>query len=264
MKVHDHVLLCAPRHYDVRYAINPWMVGQVIDESKAQRQFESLVDTYSTHGLKPTFIDQNPNLPDMVFTANAGLLIDETFIPSNFRYPERAAESALFESFFSSAGKTIWHLEGNVIFEGAGDALFLNDRLVVASGFRSAPEAAYELTRQFPEEAVVSVGLSNPYYYHLDTCFSPLPSGRFVYYPDAFDDQSRKKLEALGGYWITERFCVQYGCNMVAFGDVAVTTYVDDRMREIAAKEDLHLVQLDMSEFVKAGGGVRCLSFLHS
>lgn len=265
MKEYTHVLLCAPQHYDVKYAINPWMMGgNAVDECKAREQFDTLVDTYEASGLKPVVIDQDRNLPDMVFTANAGVLLDGTFVPSNFRYPERTAESAHFAGFFSAVGKTILKLDDTTIFEGAGDALRVGDSFIVASGFRSSPAAATELATHFPTEHIVSVGLSNPYYYHLDTCLSPLPSGRFIYFPDAFDDLSRKKLEAIGGYWVTERFCVQYGCNMVAHGDVAITSYIDDRMRQIAAKEDLKLIELDMSEFVKAGGGVRCLSFLYS
>ncbi|MGH9565158.1 MAG: hypothetical protein ACRD4I_04155, partial [Candidatus Angelobacter sp.] len=90
------------------------------------------------------------------------------------------------------------------------------------------------------------------------------PSFRPLYlYPDAFDDQSRKILEKLGGYWVTEKFCIRYGCNMVAYGDTMVTSYADDRIREIANVEDMRIIELDMSEYIKSGGGVRCLSFLY-
>jgi len=256
-----NVLLCPPTQYDLRYAINPWMLGQQVDKIKAVEEFDAIVEAYKTLGLKPQFIEQDDALPDMVFTANAGVMIGDIFIPSNFRYVERQGESKLFADYFERVGIKVEYIDESIIFEGAGDALFLGDTLVLGYGFRSMQETKTALLKYLPEDKILSLGLSNPYFYHLDTCFSPLPSGKFIYYPDAFDDQSRKLLEQLGGYWVTEDFCINYGCNMVAYGDTMLTSYVDERIQEIADLENLKIVQLPINEFIKAGGGVRCLSF---
>jgi len=255
------VLLCRPTYYDLKYSINPWMNDQKIDNKLAENEFESLVKCYEKLGVKVGLIQQDENLPDMVFTANAGLMIDDKFMPSNFRYEERQGESNHFEAYFSELGKDIIRLPENIIFEGAGDALYCGDRLFIGYGFRSQYSVKDELDAIVKDSEIIALGLSNPYFYHLDTCFSPLPSGKFIYYPDAFDDLTRKKLEKLGGYWVTEDFCVHYGCNMIVVGELILTSHIDDRIREIAKKERLAIQKLNISEYIKTGGGVRCLSF---
>ncbi|MBT8224443.1 MAG: hypothetical protein KJO75_02895 [Dactylosporangium sp.] len=99
------------------------MLDQQIDAGQARTQFDVLVRTYEHIGLQIDYIEQDPKLPDMVFTANAGLIHDRTFIPSNFRYPERAPEAQLFADHFRAGGFRIESLAPEYLFEGAGDAI---------------------------------------------------------------------------------------------------------------------------------------------
>src|SRR6476646_10012724 len=97
-----HLLLCAPDHYGVEYEINPWM-----DRSRkaipdlAQKQWQGLHDKLTSLGCQIELAAPQPGLPDMVFTANAGLVVGNRFLRANFRYKERKGEETHFERWFA-------------------------------------------------------------------------------------------------------------------------------------------------------------------
>ena len=167
------LLLCPPDYYGIEYEINPWMSRARAAESElAKSQWEGLRQTLASLDSKIELVPPQPKLPDMVFTANAGLTVGKKFIPSNFRYPERAGEAPYFRRWMEEHGyETIW-LPDNLYFEGEGDALFSNDTLFCGYKFRSdiqSHRAVGELLRCL----VISVELVDPRFYHLDTCFCP-------------------------------------------------------------------------------------------
>lgn len=253
------VLTCSPKYFTVAYEINPWMsTANQVDLGDSIKEWTSLTVTFRDLGLEIEQVEPEPDLPDLVFTANAGLVYRNNFFPSNFRFKERQPERKVFVDWFKSQGHRIVNLPKELIFEGAGDALFCGNKLFLGFGFRSVKSVADFLAPRIPDFEIVSLGLSNPYFYHLDTCFSPLPSGHFIYYPDAFDDESRLKLQNLGGYEITEELCINYGCNLVFIDQTLVTGFSDSRLMNIAREEGLKLKVVEMTEFMKSGGGVRC------
>ena len=86
--------MCPPAHFDVTYAINPWMdVANPVDRELAQRQWDALVATLQDAGAEIELIDPQPRLPDMVFTANLGIVDGETFVPARMRHAERRPET---------------------------------------------------------------------------------------------------------------------------------------------------------------------------
>src|SRR5262249_27167402 len=81
------ILMCPPDHYGIEYEINPWMnrsLGAV--RELAFRQWKTLRDTLVELGVQVEILPPAPNLPDLVFTANAGLVFRETFLSSRFRH----------------------------------------------------------------------------------------------------------------------------------------------------------------------------------
>lgn len=138
--------------------------------------------------------------------------------------------------------------------------MFCGNKLFLGYGFRSVKAVADFLPQYINDYEIVSLGLSNPYFYHLDTCFSPLPNGKFIYYPDAFDDESRIKLKNLHGYEITEELCINYGCNLIYIDQTLVTGFSDSRLTKISQEEGLTVRVVKMTDFLKSGGGVRCLT----
>src|SRR3989338_3695682 len=147
-----HFLMCEPRFFEVCYVINPWMEGNLgkVNSKLAQRQWQNLYGIVS--GLASvSLIEPVAGLPDMVFTANAGLVHsnkngEKEVIVSSFRHAERQPEAKFFEKFFVSLGYRVRHLKEQTIFEGAGDALFdSQERLWVGSGIRRVSQALDEI-----------------------------------------------------------------------------------------------------------------------
>ena len=78
-----------------------------------------------------------PGLPDLVFTANAGLMFGNRFFSSAFRHEVRARETPHFDAWFAEHGFTVEHLPEGMFFEGAGDALFCGPTLFAGYRIRS-------------------------------------------------------------------------------------------------------------------------------
>ena len=124
------LLLCPPDHYGIEYEINPWMSrARGAEAALAQKQWKDLRATLSKLDCKIELVTPQPKLPDMVFTANAGLAVGKKFIPSNFRHKERAGEAPHFSRWMEEHGYQISWLPEDYYFEGEGDALFVGDAL---------------------------------------------------------------------------------------------------------------------------------------
>ena len=70
----DRILMCPPDFFTVDYVINPWMAGHEdsLSVELARRQWHQLRDKLAEFADIVT-MDPQPELPDMVFTANAGV-----------------------------------------------------------------------------------------------------------------------------------------------------------------------------------------------
>src|SRR5262245_19443850 len=178
------LLLCPPRFYRVAYVINPWMEGNVgrTDDAEAARQWQTLcaalADRAELEAVGPA-----PGLPDMPFTANAGLVLDDVFVPARFRVPQRRPETRHFVEWFRQRGHRVVELPGQGSFEGEGDALAQPGELLVWGGYgvRTSLDAHRHLAELLDVD-VVPLRLIDERFYHLDTCFCPLPGGRVFYY----------------------------------------------------------------------------------
>ena len=192
-------LMCPPTLYDVNYVINPWMEGNVHRSSRqnAEQQWEQLRAALA--GLaRVELLEPQAGSPDMVFTANAGLVRMGVVALSRFLHPERQGEEPHFRKWFDDSGFAVRELPQAVPFEGEGDALFEadNSRLWAGHGMRSR-EASHRYLQDTWGVEVISLKLVDPRFYHLDTCFCPLFGGYVLYYPEAFDAVSRARIGAL-------------------------------------------------------------------
>jgi len=180
-------LLCPPEHFAVVYEINPWMAtGETVDRDLAQAQWAGLKAALEEAGATVEVQRAEPTVPDLVFTANAGIVCGGAFVPSRFRHPERQAESAFDVAWFETRGYEVRHLSDDVDHEGAGDALPFGGILVSGYRFRSDAAAHAQLS-ELLGVAVRSVELIDPRYYHLDITFCPLDSARAILWPGAWD-----------------------------------------------------------------------------
>ena len=266
-KILKTILMCAPDHFGVAYVINPWMEGQFArtDADEAQRQWQALKALIETRVKVCLVGPARPDLPDLVFTANAGLPMGESVVISRFRCPERRGEEAVFRAWFEAQGYEIVDPPRDMFFEGAGDALHdeTRDLLWVGHGFRSHKDIAPFLEARFGTRAV-SLGLADPRFYHLDTCLCPLPGGSLMYFPGAFDAPSREAIEAIVPE--AHRICVSeadakhFCCNAVALDDLVILNHASPALRDRLAQAGIAVALTPLTQFLKAGGAAKCLT----
>jgi N-dimethylarginine dimethylaminohydrolase len=258
--------MCPPDHFEVAYVINPWMEGQYArtDVARALRQWTALKQTIERHA-QVSQLAPRENLPDLVFTANAGLVMDGAVVLSRFRSKERQGEEAIDRRWFEEHDFRILELPPELTFEGAGDALLDPSRalLWVGHGFRSHKDAA-PLLETLLATRTVSLTLIDPRFYHLDTCLAPLADGFLMYYPGAFTEDSRAAIEtnvpANRRIAVDEEDALRFCCNAVALNDLVILNDASPALQDHLKQAGLTLALTPLSEFLKAGGAAKCLT----
>ncbi|MFA6921644.1 MAG: arginine deiminase-related protein [Gallionella sp.] len=260
------LLMCTPEGFAVNYEINPWMRDQIgcVSPELAAVQWRYLFDTLSMLA-KIELMEGNPSWPDLVFTANAGLplLREKKIILSNFRHPQRQGEKAVDRAWFEKAGWICIELPDEVVFEGAGDALFDSDeRLWLGFGPRSDEAALAHLERHI-DAPIRHLKLISPHFYHLDTCFCPMPDGYALYLPGAFDEVSNNLLVRHFGdklIALTPDEGAQFCANAVCIGKTVVMNKATPRLMKLLSGAGFSIVETPLSEFMKSGGSAKCLT----
>jgi len=260
-------LMCPPQHFGVLYEINPWMHTEVqVDADRARAQWDSLAANLRAAGADVVTIDQPEHVPDLVFTANAGLVSGPQFMPSQFRHPERQPETPVFEAWFEAAGYTLRRLPSELDHEGAGDALPFFDadgRAVLLSGYRPRSDAAAgSVISELLGCPVRSVELVDERLYHVDLTFCPLDDRRAICAPLGWDAYGRKVVEGLvpEPLWLTDDEALSFCANSVVVGRNIVMPTVPPRVGKLLEGWGLDVVESKVDEFLKAGGGCRCLT----
>ena len=255
-------LLCPPDHFAVVYEINPWMAtGATVDRVRAREQWDGLKAALEEAGAAVEVQPAEPTVPDLVFTANAGIVSGGAFVPSRFRPPERQPETAFDVAWFEAGGYEVRYLTDDVDHEGAGDALPFGGVLVSGYRFRSDAAAHAQLSKLLAV-AVRSVELVDPRYYHLDITFCPLDSARAILWPGAWDTYGRRVMEAL----VPEPLVLEpeeagrFVANSVVVGRTVLMPACPPRVGRQLEAWGFTPVEVDVSEFMKAGGGCRCLT----
>ncbi|MTF37712.1 TIGR00300 family protein [Cyanobacterium aponinum] len=260
------ILMCPPDHYDVDYVINPWMEGNIHKSSqdRAVEQWQKLYHIIKEYAIVDLVTPQK-GVPDMVFTANAGLVLGDNVVLSRFYHPERQGEEPFFKQWFEENGFTVYELPKDLPFEGAGDALFDREGrwLWAGYGFRSELDSHPYIAKWLDTE-VLSLRLIDNRFYHLDTCFCPLKDGYLLYYPEAFDSYSNRLIEmrvpAEKRIAIDEADAINFACNAVNINDVVIMNKISDDLNSRITEKGFKVIQTPLTEFLKAGGAAKCLT----
>ena len=260
------ILMCPPDHYDVDYVINPWMEGNIHKSSRdrAVEQWQKLHQVLKDVAIVD-LVDPAKGWPDMVFTANAGLVLGTNVVLSRFFHKERQGEEPYFKAWFEENGFTVYELPKDLPFEGAGDALFDREGrwLWAGYGFRSELDSHPYIAKWLDTE-VVSLRLIDERFYHLDTCFCPLTGGYLLYYPPAFDSYSNRVIEMRipeeKRIIVEEPDAVCFACNAVNVGSTIVMNQISDGLKNKLTKAGFNVTETPLSEFLKAGGAAKCLT----
>jgi N-Dimethylarginine dimethylaminohydrolase len=254
--------MCRPEHFTVSYRINPWMEPErPTDTALAVQQWQSLYDTYQRLGIQVELVEPMTGLPDMVYAANGGFVLDGIAYGARFRHDERALEAPAYQRWFADRGLRV--VTPRATNEGEGDFLLVGDTIFAGTGFRSDTSSHSELELVFDRE-VVTLRLVDPSFYHLDTAFAVLaPAGgpaAIAYLPRAFDAASRAVLERRfpDAILATEADAAVLGLNSFSDGqNVVIASRAEDFGRDLADRGYTpHGV--DLSELLLGGGGVKC------
>lgn len=256
------VLMCRPEHFTVVYRINPWMnPAQPTDTSLAVQQWQVLYDTYLQLGYDVQLIDPIDGLPDMVYAANGGFVIDNVAYGAKFTHPERQPEGPAYMDWFRAAGFDV--REPEEVNEGEGDFLLVGETILAGTGFRSDSLSHQELGRIYGRE-VVTLRLVDPSFYHLDTAIAvldPTPGQEHIaYLPTAFDAESLAVLQARypDAIIVNETDAAVLGLNSFSDGyHVVIASRATDFERQLR-EHGYDPIGVDLSELLLGGGGVKC------
>ncbi|MFO0774787.1 MAG: arginine deiminase-related protein [Nitrospiraceae bacterium] len=258
------LLVCPPEYFAIDYEINPWMDRtNVVDPSRARAQWHGLMAVLASVGAELLSMRPVPTLPDLVFTANAGVVDGRRVVTSRFRYVERQREEAFYEAWFREAGYEILTLDPDIHFEGEGDLLGFADLWFGGYRQRTDIQAYPAISALFARE-IVPLELVDTRFYHLDTCFCPLSGGELLYFPSAFDVEGQAAIEAripeshriVVSEWEAQRFA----CNAVCVGrNIVMPEGCPDAAAALEVRGyRVHACALD--EFLKSGGSAKCLT----
>ena len=256
------VLMCRPEHFTVVYRINPWMnPAEPTDTDVALAQWQVLHDTYLELGYDVHLIDPIAGLPDMVYAANGGFVIDGIAYGAKFTHPERQPEGPAYMRWFREQGFDV--REPEEVNEGEGDFLLVGDVILAGTGFRSDSQSHGELERIFGRE-VVTLRLVDPSFYHLDTAVAVLDGtpGRehIAYLPSAFDGASLALLQERypDAIIVNETDAAVLGLNSFSDGyNVVIASRATDFERQLR-EHGYNPIGVDLSELLLGGGGVKC------
>ncbi|MDP8938214.1 MAG: amidinotransferase [Actinomycetota bacterium] len=255
-------LMCPPEHFGVLYEINPWMHREVtVDLDRARAQWDGLVAALEGAGAQVERLEARPGLPDLVFTANAGMVNGGRFVPSRFRHPQRAPEVPHYVDWFAAHGYSVEELPAGVAHEGAGDALPFGG--VFLSGYRYRSDAAaHAALSRLLGAAVRPVELADPRFYHLDLTFCPLDDRRALVAPHCWDSYARRVVEALVPEPIVldDDEVVAFCANSVVVGTAVVMPACPPSLGRRLEAAGFDVAVAPVGEFAKAGGACRCLT----
>jgi len=266
MSVSDRFLMCPPEFYQVDYVINPWMEGNVDRASVAlaARQWSGFHELLAREAMIET-VRPHPGSPDMVFTANAGLVLGQDVILGRFLHRERQGEEPHFRDWFQKQGFRVHELPKDLPFEGAGDALFDRDQPLLWAGYGFRTELdAHILLASLLRVEVVSLRLIDKRFYHLDTCLCPLKNGYLLYYPPAFDTRSNHQIErripADKRLILEEADAIHFAANGVNIGNLLILHRAGESLKARLAGAGFRVLESSLTEFIKAGGSAKCLT----
>jgi N-dimethylarginine dimethylaminohydrolase len=259
-----------PDHFRIDYAINPFMdLDDQPDPARTRRQFDAIVEAVEAAGGTVEAIPQRPDAPDMVYAMNLGLFLEDPAggtgraVLSHMRFPQRRMETADAQRWAERAGLGTTYVGRDGVgahFE-AGDAFAWRGELLVGFGPRTEELALKHLATEL---GVVVRGfrVTHPGMYHMDLSFLPLDDRRAMVCPAAYDEASASRLLDLvpEPLVLTEQEALTFCANSIVVGRTVVMPACPDRVRAQLEEWGFDVVVVDVSEYLKGGGAIRCLT----
>lgn len=269
-------LMTDPSGFEVSYQINPWMKPDAwrsdpeACRAQAAAASAALKAALTAAGGEVETLESAPGLPDLVFPANAAVVLDGQVLLARFLYPERQGEEPVFRAAFEQLRRRglvreIAELPQGLFHEGAGDCIWDATRGHFWGGY--GPRSSYgalDAIRETFGRDVVPLELASERFYHLDTCFCPLSGGEVLYHPPAFTPAAlarirarvspSRRIEASAAE--AAAFCV----NAVNLDRTVIMARAPETLRETLAAHGYDLVEVDLDPFILSGGAAYCMT----
>jgi len=271
-----HFLMCRPQHFAVTYTINPWMdpanwarAGRAL-AAISQREWGGLLDVMLDKGAKIHLVPPVPSLPDLVFTANAAVVLDGKALLARFRHTQRQGEEPHFAAAFRRLqGRglidTVRTMPAELALEGAGDCVFDHTRNLFWMGYGPRSDAAARdvVADEFDIE-VVALELADPRFYHMDTALCPLTNGEVIYVPSAFTPAGRaviaERIAPDQRIELADGDARKLAANAVCIGTDLVLSACSKRLRATLAERGYRVTATPLGSFLRSGGSAFCLT----
>jgi N-dimethylarginine dimethylaminohydrolase len=232
-----------------------------VEPIKAEAQWNALLHNYRSLGASVEVFESVNGWPDQVFTGDAIFLYGKQAIAARFRYPERSGEVLPMIERFEQRGYTIHQVPDGLFFEGNGEAIAWNGRVLAGYGVRTDRKALDFVAKTLDVE-VIPLRVLAPHF-HVDTIVCPLRKDLLAYVPNGMEKESRQRLESLGVdlIIIDQDEARELACNSMALGDdVIVSTHKAPKFHKKLEQAGFQIISMDLSEFAKSGGGAKCLT----
>jgi len=268
-------LMCRPEHFAVSYTINPWMnpkrwARDAGAHAAAEREWTALHRKLVELGAAVELVPPAPGLPDLVFTANAAVVLDRQALLARFRHPQRQREEAHFEAAFralQARGRidAVRKLPDGLVLEGAGDSVWDEGRNLFWMGYgpRSDAAAAHAVADMFGRE-VVALELADERFYHMDTALAPLPGGEVMYLPSAFTAAGNAAIRERVAPHARIEIAIEDGrrlaANAVGLGETLIMSGCGRRLRAELNERGYDVVTTPLPSFLRSGGSAFCLT----
>lgn len=276
LQTKPRILMCRPDHFGVVYEINPWMHSQewhrderaLADQS--HREWDGLRETLSFLGASIEVMPAVAGVPDLVFTANAAIVLDRKALLARFRYPQRRQEEGHYKAAFRALQAkglidSIHALPEDITHEGAGDCVFDQTRNLFWMGYgpRSDIAARRAIEDAFDVEAL-PLKLADPRFYHMDTALSALPNGEVMYVPGAFTGEGRAliadRVNAAQRIELGMDDACAFAANTVCIGNTLVMPGCGPALRAALTARGYKVVTVPLGSFQRSGGAAFCLT----
>ncbi|MEZ4704662.1 MAG: arginine deiminase-related protein [Bdellovibrionota bacterium] len=266
----QRLLLCSPDFFRVIDEKNPHMKGQQgkVDASKAALQWKTMKESFESHGYSVECLQPTKDLEDMVFSANPVFVGEDgsenkICLLANMKHPSRKKEVTAFDEWFSQRDYNVHRLPETLLFEGYGDALWHPGKRLIWAGYGFRTDVAvYQHVSDLFQSPVVTLELQSEYFYHLDTCLSPISEHVALYFPKAFDAKGNDLIRALyrDAIEVPEREALEgFACNSLGLDNVVFIHKGNKHSNRELQKRGFDVVELDTGEFLKSGGSVSCM-----
>ena len=267
------VLMCKPTFYDViHHDLNKYMsMKQKVNKTLAMNQWNNLVTHLQNSHVNIDFIKPQKNLVDMVFSANPSIVYKQKVIISNFQAKPRIPESTHYKNYYSDNNYQVYDVPTDIFLEGGGDILFSHNKTILwcGYGFRSSEKSLNFLNYVFDNDEIeiIQLKLTNPLYYHLDTCFCPIGNGKVMIYKGAFNYDSLHTIYSYFGkdnvIEITSTDAENFVCNSIYTDANNEHTIIGHKfskeLRFFLENKNYKVIETPMDQFLLSGGSCKCM-----